>query len=156
MTAHILSLHFLSCKQQDRPVNTIEYILSSRFPTGQQQDKPINMTEYILSLFASSLASSRRDHPFPLSPQESTPNLWTIGVWKIILSSFIFHSKPRDPRRNKLDIFNSCFDFSILIPVLTTASQLLLWLRRLYSFSTLPLLPSLATYSTRVSFVSSS
>ena len=71
--------------------------------------------------------------------EESTSNLWAIGVWENILSSFIFPSKPTDPRRNKLDIFNSCFDFSILIPVLTTASQLLLWLRCLYSFSTLRL-----------------
>ena len=53
---------------------------------------------------------------------------------KIILSSFIFPSKPTDPRRNKLDIFNSCWlDFSILIPVLTTASQLLLWLQHFNS-----------------------
>ena len=68
-----------------------------------------------------------------------------------------FLSKPTDPRRNKLDTFNSCFDFSILIPVLTatsqlllwlqhlipvlmTASQLLLWPQSLYSFSTLQLL----------------
>ena len=73
---------------------------------------------------------------------ESTSNLWTIGVWEIILSSFIFLSKPMDPRRNKLDIFNSCFGFSILIPALTTASQLLLWLQHLYSFSTLQLFTS--------------
>ena len=112
--------------------------------------------ENTFTLFASLLANSRTDHPFPLSPQsptkhyeESTSNLWTIGVWEIIHSSFIFPSKPTDPRRNKLDIFNSsistpaltsafqflswwqhlnsCFGFSILIPVLTTASQLLLW-----------------------------
>ena len=60
--------------------------------------------------------------------EESTSNLWAIGVWETILSSFIFPSKPTDPRRNKFDIFNSCFDFSISIPVLTTASQSLLWL----------------------------
>ena len=40
--------------------------------------------------------------------EESTPNLWTICVWEIILSSFIFPSKPTYPWRNKLDIFNSC------------------------------------------------
>ena len=62
--------------------------------------------------------------------EENTSNLWTIGVWEIILSSFIFPSKPTDPWKNKLDIFNSCFDVSILIPVLTTASQLLLWLHQ--------------------------
>ena len=58
--------------------------------------------------------------------EEISSNLWTVGVWEIILSSFIFPYKPTDPRRNKLDIFNSCFNLSILIPVLTTASQLLL------------------------------
>ena len=57
--------------------------------------------------------------------EKTTSNSWTIGVWEIILSSFIFSCKPTDPRRNKMDIFNSCFDFSILIPVLTTAAQLL-------------------------------
>ena len=65
--------------------------------------------------------------------EESTPNWWTIDVWEIILSLLIFHSKLTDPRRNKLDIFNSCFDFSILIPVLTTASDLLLWLQHFNS-----------------------
>ena len=74
--------------------------------------------------------------------KESSSNIWTISIWEIILSSFIFPSKPTDPQRNKLDIFNSCFDFSILIPVLTTASQLLLWLQCLYSFSTLQLFSS--------------
>ena len=70
----------------------------------------------------------RTDHLFPLSPQSSPLSIMrTIGVWEIILSSFIFPSKPTDPQRNKLDIFNSCFDFSILIPVLMTASHLLLW-----------------------------
>ena len=81
--------------------------------------------------------------------EESTSNLWTIGVWEIILSSFIFPSKLTDPRRNKLDIFqlrfwlqhfNSCpddsistpaFNFSILILVLMTASQPLLWLQHI-------------------------
>ena len=58
--------------------------------------------------------------------EETSSNLWTVGVWEIIHSSFIFLSKPTDPRRNKWDIFNSCFDFSILIPVLTTEFQLLL------------------------------
>ena len=67
--------------------------------------------------------------------EESTSNLWTIRVWEIILSSFTFPSKPMDPQRNQLDIFNSCFDISILIPVLMTASQLLLWLQRLKSSS---------------------
>ena len=84
--------------------------------------------------------------------EESTSYLWTIGVWVIILSSFIFPSKPTDPRRKKLDIFNTCFDFSILIPVLTTASQLLLWLEGLYSFSTLQLFPYPVTYRTKVFF----
>ena len=84
--------------------------------------------------------------------EESTSNLWTIGVWEIILSSSIFPFKPTDPWRNKLDIFNSCFDSSILIPVQMTASQLLLWLQRLYSFSTLQLFSSSCT---RVPFVSS-
>ena len=49
-----------------------------------------------------------------------------LDVWEIILSSFIFPSKPTDPWRNKLDIFNSCFNFGILIPVLMTAFQFLL------------------------------
>ena len=66
--------------------------------------------------------------------EESTPILWTIGIWEIILSSFTFPSKPTDPWRNKLDIFNSSFNFSILIPVLTTASQLLLWLQHFNSY----------------------
>ena len=85
-----------------------------------------NMREHILSLLF--LFSSRTHYH-----EESTSNLWTIGVCEIILSSFIFPSKPTDPRRNKLDIFNSCFDFNILIPVLTTAFQLLLWLQHLNS-----------------------
>ena len=67
--------------------------------------------------------------------EESTSNLWSIGVWEIILSSIIFPSKPTDLQRNKLDIFNSCFNFNILSPVLMTASQLQLWLQRLNSGS---------------------
>ena len=85
------------------------------------------MIEYIhSSSLALSLSLTYFEQPAKRY-QESTSNLWTIGVWEIFLSSFIFPSKPTDPRRNKLDIFNSCFDFSILIPVLTTASQFLLW-----------------------------
>ena len=120
-------------------------------------------TNHSCSLFASSLASSRTDHLFPLSSQSNplsimrraNPIYGPLVFGKSILSSFIFLFKPLDPRRNKLDIFNSCFDFSILITVLTTASQLLLWLQRLYSFSTLQLFLLPVTYSTRVLFVSS-
>ena len=114
-------------------------------------------------LFTSSLASNRTDHPFPLSPQssltimkKSTSNLWTIGIREIIFSSFIFPSKPTDPQRNKLYIFNSCFVFSILIPVLTTACQLLLWLQHLnYGSIIYNRFLLLVTYSTRVLFISS-
>ena len=113
-------------------------------------------------LFASSLNSSRTDNLFPLSPQQQSPehyeesisNLWTIGLWETIFSSFIFPSKLTDPRRNKLDIFNSCFDFSILIPVPTTASQLLLCLQRLNAGSVIyNHFPLPATYSTSVIFL---
>ena len=97
-------------------------------------DKPSNMTRvHSLSLLPYWLAAGQTIFSSPttkLSPkhyEESISNLWTIGVWEIILSSFIFPSKPIDPQRNKLDIFNSCFNFSILIGVLTTASQFLLW-----------------------------
>ena len=120
---------------------------------SKQQERPANMREHIhsssLTLPLTYFEQSAKHH------EESTPNLWTIGVWEIILSSFIFPSKPTDPQLNKLDIFNSRFDFSILIPVLMTAFQLLLWLWRLHSFSSLQ--PSLlpATYSTRIPFVSS-
>ena len=65
--------------------------------------------------------------------EENISNLWAIGVWEIIFSSFIFPSKSTDPQRNKLDIFNSYFDFSILIPVLTTAFQLLYGLQHFNS-----------------------
>ena len=142
----------------------------------------INMTEHILSLrFLASGKTSQHDRAHLLfftdsssltlslsyfeqsakHHEESTPNLWTIGVWEIILSSFIFPSKPTYPPRNKLDIFNSCFDFSILILVLTTASQLLLGLQH---FNPSPddsvLIPALSFttvsfFSTRVPFVSS-
>ena len=114
--------------------------------------------ESTFSLFAFSLASSRTDH---LSPshhtkhyEESTSNLWTIGVWEIILSSFIFSSKPTDPRRNKLDFFqllrwlqyfNSCPDDSISTPVLTSAFQFLSWQQPLNScFDFSVLIPALS------------
>ena len=99
--AHILSLHFLAAgrtSQHERP--------HSLFFTDS------------LSYFE----QSANHH------EDISSNLWTIGVWEIILSSFIFPSKPTDSWRNKLDIFNSCFNFSILIPVLMTAFQLLLGL----------------------------
>ena len=66
--------------------------------------------------------------------EETSSNLWAVGVWEIILSSFIFPSKPTDPRRNKLDIFNSCFNLSILIPVLTTTFQFLFGLQHFNSY----------------------
>ena len=53
--------------------------------------------------------------------------------WCLGNHSFIFPSKPTDPRRNKLDICNSYFNFSISIPVLTTAFQLLLGLQHFNS-----------------------
>ena len=56
--------------------------------------------------------------------EETTSNLWTVGVREIILSSFIFPSKSTDLRRNKLDI---------LIPVMTTAFQLLFGLQHFNS-----------------------
>ena len=108
--------------EQDRPVLS----LSSHFFTGQQQDKPAIITKHTHSL--SSLPSSSKyqatwETRFTLlhwltlryfkqsakHHEETSSNLWTVGVWEIILSSFIFPSKPKDPRRNKLDIFNSCF-----------------------------------------------
>ena len=110
---------------------------SSHFHTGQQQDKPANITEHTLFLhFLAAGKTSQHEKAHSLfftdsltyfeqstkHHEESSSNLWTIGVWEIILSSFIFPSKPMDPQRNKLDIFNSCpddsisFDFGILIP----------------------------------------
>ena len=81
----------------------------------------------------SSLPSSRKDLPtwgttftllhwFSLTyfeqsakhHEETSANLWTVGVWEIILSSFIFLSKPMDPRRKKNWIFST--------PALTLAS----------------------------------
>ena len=92
-----------------------------------------NMREHIRSLLTS--ISNRTDQPFPLSPQSSPQSIMRRAhpIYGPLVSgkSFIIHSKPTDPRRNKLDIFKSCFDFRILIPVLMTASQLLLWLQRL-------------------------
>ena len=49
--------------------------------------------------------------------------------WCLRNHSFIIPSKPMDPRRNKLDIFNFYFNFSIFFPVLMTAFQLLLGLQ---------------------------
>ena len=97
----------------------------SRFPTGQQQERPSTWESTFTLLHWLSLTyfeQSAKHH------EESTSSLCTLGVWEIILSSYIFPSKPTDPQRNKLDIFNSCFDSSIFIPVPTIASQLLLWL----------------------------
>ena len=87
-------------------------------------------------LFASSLASSRTDHLFPLSPQSSPLSIMrrTHPIYRPLVSGkSFFLSKPMDPQRNNFDIFNSCFDFSILIPILMTASQLLLWLQHFNS-----------------------
>ena len=99
MTAHILSLHFLAAGRTSQHETTFTLL-------------------HWLSL--TYFEQSTKHH------EENSFNLWTIGIWEIILSSLIFPSKPTDPRRNKLDIFNSCFKLSILIPVLMTASQLLL------------------------------
>ena len=66
--------------------------------------------------------------------EEISSNLWTVGIWEIILSSFIFPSKPTNPRRNKLDIFqllfllqhfNPCPDDSISTLALTSAFSFL-------------------------------
>ena len=92
------------------------------------------------SLFASSLAS-RTDHLFPLSPQSSPPSIMRrahpiYGPLVILENhSFIIHLSFETNGSSEKQIlnFNSCFDFSILIPVLTTASQLLLWLQHFNS-----------------------
>ena len=124
---------------------------SSRFPTGQQQDKPANMTEHIL---LSSPPSSRTDQQrerahslFSLPPclQQDRPSFTSLitestqsimrrahPIYGPLVSgkSFFHHSSfllnQRIIGETNWNIFNSCFDFSILIPVLTTASQLLL------------------------------
>ena len=158
MMEHIFSLlafSLTSCRtSQQNNHNRAHTLLFASL----QQEGPVNMREHIHSssltllhgLCLTYFEQSAEHH------EGSTSNLWTIGVWEITLSSFIFPSKPTDPRRNKLDIFNFCFDFSILIPVLTTASQLCFDFGVLIpalSFTTVSSPP--ATYSTRIPFVSS-
>ena len=125
--AHILSLHFLAAGR-----------------TSQHET-----TFTLLHWFSLTYFEQSTKHP-----EETSSNLWTIGAWEIILSSFLFDQ--RILRETNWIFFNSCFDFSILIPVLTTASQFMLWHSAFLFFlnSTFaPLLP--VTYSTRVPFVSS-
>ena len=108
------------------PSSRTEHKLSSLFHAGITSRTDLSTWQSIHSL--SSLASSRKDQPtwettFTLlhrlsltyfeesakHHEEILSNLCTVGVWEIILSSFILPSKPTDPRRNKLDIFNFCF-----------------------------------------------
>ena len=131
------SSRFPTGQQQDKPANMTEHILHLLEARQASQHDRV----HILSLcFLAAGRTSQHERPHSLfftdwlyltyfeqsakHHEESTPNSWAVGVWEIILSAFIFPSKPTDPWRNRLDIFNSCFNFSILIPVLMTASQL--------------------------------
>ena len=149
----------LSSTQAFRAGQTCPVFLFSlqHWPAAEQASQ--HDRTHILSLrFQAAGGTSQHERPYSLfftdtltcfkqstkHHEETSSNFWTVGVWEVILSSFIFPSKPTDPQRNKLDIFNSCFNFSnfnpssddnistpafnfsILIRVLTTASQLLL------------------------------
>ena len=108
MTEHFLSL---SCRpfEQDRPVNMTEHTYS--LFASLQQEEPANIRDHIHSSSLTLLhwLSLTYFEQSAKHNEETSSNLWTVGVWEIIRSSFIFPSKPTDPWRNKLNIFNSCF-----------------------------------------------
>ena len=129
-------------------------------PTWETTFTPLHWLFFTdsLSLFLSLSHTHTHTHTYfeqsAKHHEETTSNLWTIGVWEIIFPSFIFPSKQTDPRRNKLDIFqllpwlqhfNSCSDDSISTPALTSAFYFLSWrqplnscsdVQRFYSFTT--------------------
>ena len=88
-------------------------LLAPHWPAAGQANqhdrvRSLSLLPYWLAV-GQTIFSSRTTQQSTKRYEESTPNLWTIGVREIILSSVIFPSKPTDPQRNKLDIFNPCF-----------------------------------------------
>ena len=81
-----------------------------------QHERPHSLffTDSLSYILSNPLSTMRRPHP-----------IYGLGVWEIILSLFIFPSKPTDPQRNKLDIFNSCFEYSVLILALSFTTDFL-------------------------------
>ena len=113
--------------------HTNHFSPSSHFPTGQQQRTSQPIWQSTFSLNASLLASSRTDHLF-FSHNSSCPlsimkNAHPIYGPLVSGKSFFHHSSfllNQWILGETNWIFSTRFNFSILIPVLTTASQLLL------------------------------
>ena len=131
MIEHIL-VSLLASSRASHPTWQCTYsslrLLAARQTSQRERAHSLFFTDYS-SLTLSHIFRAVRKAPWG-------EHIQSMDHWCQGNHSFIIHpSKPTDPRRNKLDIFNSCFDFSILIPVLTTAFQLLLGLRRLNSGS---------------------
>ena len=126
----------LASSRTSQPTLQSTYSSLRLLAAGQTSQREIAhslfFTDSISHISSSPVSTIRRTHPI-YGPLVSGKSFFHH-------SSFLVNH--RILRETNCIFSTPAFNFSILIPVLMTAFQLLLWLQRLYSFSTLQLFPS--------------